>query len=100
MKNSTNLSLCDVLTYGVEKHRLKVKIESYERAQKRLKNPLFVSIVLLILSFFNYIVFDMDIFAPLATLEYLVLDIIVEIIIEKKIINTVEKFKSTKNNNN
>lgn len=100
MKNSTNSSLCDILTYDAEKHRLKVKIELYERIKKRLKNPLFVSIVLLILSLFNYIVFDMDIFAPLATLEYLVLDIIVEIIIEKKIINTVEKFKSTKNNDN
>lgn len=94
MKNSTNSSLCNVLMYDMEKYQLKVKIESYERTKKRLKNPLLVSIVILVLSFINYIIFDMVIFAPIATLEYLILSIALEIIIEKKILNTMEKFKS------
>ena len=94
MKNSTNSSLCNVLTYDTEKYQLKVKIESYERIKKRLKNPLLVGIVIFILSFINYIIFDMVIFVPIATLEYLILGMILEIIIEKKILNTMEKFKS------
>ena len=36
----------------------------------------------------------MVIFVPIATLEYLILGMILEIIIEKKILNTMEKFKS------
>jgi len=94
MKNSTNTSLCNVLTYDTEKYQLKVKIESYERIKKNLKNPLLVSIVIFILSFFNYIIFDMVIFVPIATLEYLILGMTLEIIIEKKILSTMEEFKS------
>ncbi|MEE3344171.1 MAG: hypothetical protein VZS44_08795 [Bacilli bacterium] len=94
MKNSTNSSLCNVLTYDTEKYQLKVKIESYERIKKRLKNPLLVGIVIFILSFINYIIFDMVIFVPIATLEYLILGMTLEIIIEKKILSTMEEFKS------
>ena len=94
MKNSTNSSLCNVLTYDTEKYQLKVKIESYERIKKHLKNPLLVGIVIFILSFINYIIFDMVIFVPVAALEYLVLGAALEIIIEKKILSTMEKFKS------